>query len=398
MKIIYIIYTVVFSTIFLACSSNSKESSKTERDNVISLDLDKNEPLLASTLFDTVLYVPLETSDNFLFSRISHLKIHDQYAYFISDKSFFLFDTETGRGKVKISKLGDGPEGYSSLFDSNIDLTQNEIELLDNNAKKIVVYDMNGNFKHSIQLPFMSFTFTKTDKESYWFYNNNLLSDACDYKIAHFNKEKNTIDETYDKIDRHLAEYFFVEDENNLVKQGNHILYHASPSDKIYLIRPGKGIESNYVLDFGKYKAPDDFYSSNFRDIMEFVEAANKNNYVFEIPNFSANDNMLAVACMKDGTLYTTFSLKESNQNITYSSFYDDFNFTRPLALDGKNMSFCLDDKYFYFIITPKQFIDLAQESQNNENTNKWINDKGITEFSNPILVKCRLKLDYQGY
>ena len=108
-------------------------------------------------------------------------------------------------------------------------------------------------------------------------------------------------------------------------------------------------LQTNYVLDFGKYKAPDAFYASNFRDIMEFVEAANKNNYVFEIPNFSVNENMLAVACMKDGALYTTFNLKASNQNITYSSFYDDFNFTKPLALDGKNMSFFLDDKYFYF-------------------------------------------------
>lgn len=394
MKILYYIYTIIFCTIFLACSSKSKESSKIEGNNVISMDLDNKEPLLASTLFDTIMYVPLETNDSFLFSRINHLKIHDDYAYFISDKSFFLFDAKTGKGKVKISKLGAGPEGYASLFDSNIDIVQNEIELLDNNAKKIVVYDMNGNFKHSISLPFMSFTFTKTAKDSYWFYNNNLLSDVCDCKIAHFNKKKNVIDEMYDKIDRHLAEYFFVEDENNLVKQGENILYHSSPSDKIYLIKPGKGIETNYVLDFGKYRAPDNFYSSNYQDIMEFVEAANKNNYVFEIPNFSANDNMLAVACMKDGKLYTTFNLKESNRNITYSSFYDDFNFTKPLALDGKNMSFCLNDKYFYFIITPDQLIDLAKNSKNGRNTNKWINDKGITEFSNPILVKCKLKID----
>lgn len=80
------------------------------------------------------MYVPLETNDNFLFSRISHLKISENNAYFISDKSFYLFDTETG--KIKISKLGTGPEGYVSLFDSNIDITRNEIELLDNSAKK----------------------------------------------------------------------------------------------------------------------------------------------------------------------------------------------------------------------------------------------------------------------
>ena len=44
-----------------------------------------------------------------------------------------------------------------------------------------------------------------------------------------------------------------------------------------------------YVLDMGKNLAPKEFYTRNFRDIMEFVETANNNGYVFEIPTFSAN-------------------------------------------------------------------------------------------------------------
>lgn len=392
MKKIYYLCSIILCTIFLACSSKSNKSAKIESDNVISMNLDNEEPLLASTLFDTIMYVPLETSDSFLFSRISHLKVSDNNIYFISDKSFFLFDTETGKGKTKISKLDAGPEGYVSVFDSNIDVSSNEIELLDNNGKKIVVYDMNGNFKRSIPLPFMSFMFTKTDKNTYWLYNNNLLSDVSNSKVVRFNSDKNIIEEEYDTIDRHLAEYFFVEDESNLIRQGNCLLYHSSPSDKIYQITPGVGIETSYVLDLGKYEAPEDFYSAKYQDVMEFVEAANKNNYVFEIPTFSVNHKMVAIACMKKGKLYTTFHMKESGNDITFSSFYDNFNFSKPLPLEGKNMSFCLDNKYFYFIITPEQLISLQKNSSNRSKIDKWMNDKKITEFSNPILVKCKLK------
>lgn len=392
MRNLYCFCSIVLSLSFGACSSKSNKSARVEGENVISIDLEHENPLLASVLFDTVMYVPLETSDSFLFSRISHLKVSDGNAYFVSDKSFFLFDTETGRGKLKISKLGAGPEGYTSVFDSNVDTSDNEVELLDNNAKKIVVYDMDGNFKRSISLPFMSFMFAKTDKHTYWLYNNNLLSDASSSKVVRFNSDKNTVEEEYDAIDRHLSGYFFVEDETNLVVQKGCLLYHSSPSDKIYRMTPGAGMETFYVLDFGKHKAPEEFYAAKYQDIMEFVESANKNNYVFEIPTFSANDDMLAVACMKEGKLYTTFHIEESGADISYSSFCDDFNFSTPLPLDNRNMSFCLDNRYFYFIISPEQLIGLQPKEGDGGKMGKWIADKKITEFSNPVLVKCRLK------
>ena len=70
--------------------------------------------LTSLPVVDTIMYVPLETSDSFLFSNISHLKVsRDQNIYFISDKSFFLFDGHTGKGKLKISRLGTGPDGYA---------------------------------------------------------------------------------------------------------------------------------------------------------------------------------------------------------------------------------------------------------------------------------------------
>lgn len=108
-------------TILLACSTPSEKSVRSAA-SVIPVDLEHAGALQASQWFDTIMYVPLETSDSFLFSNISHLKVsRDQNIYFISDKSFFLFDGHTGKGKLKISRLGTGPDGYASLFDSYID-------------------------------------------------------------------------------------------------------------------------------------------------------------------------------------------------------------------------------------------------------------------------------------
>lgn len=93
-------------TIMLACSTPSDKSVRSAA-SVIPVDLEHAGALQASQWFDTIMYVPLETSDSFLFSYISHLKVsRDQNIYFISDKSFFLFDGHTGKGKLKISRLG----------------------------------------------------------------------------------------------------------------------------------------------------------------------------------------------------------------------------------------------------------------------------------------------------
>lgn len=188
-------------TIMLACSTPSDKSVRSAA-SVIPVDLEHAGALQASQWFDTIMYVPLETSDSFLFSNISHLKVsRDQNIYFISDKSFFLFDGHTEKGKLKISRLGTGPDGYASLFDSYIDPETQEIELLDNNGKKIVVYDKKGNHLRSFAIPFMSFTLTKTDQHNYWFYNNNLPSEACNYKVTHYNRITEKSEEAYDSID-----------------------------------------------------------------------------------------------------------------------------------------------------------------------------------------------------
>lgn len=378
---------------FAACSHQSGKSSQTLKEGAIYINLDHTEPLSASVLFDTIEYVPLETSDSFLVSGMNHLKLNaDGDIYFVSDKSFFLFDGRTGKGKLKISKLGSGPGEYTSLFDSHFDADTRQIELLDNNGKRIMVYDSAGNYLCSISLPFMPFMLTKTESSGYWFYNNNLLSDVSESKVVHYDVGAKKIVEEYAPIDKHLAGYFFVEDEKNLVACGEDLLYLSSPVDTIYRIAPGKGMEPAYVLDFGKYKAPSSFYASDYQDIMAFVEAAMKNDYVFELPVLAVNDDWLAVGCVKAGQLSLTFHSIDGEKTLTSSSLLDDFHFETSLTLKTKNMHFCMDNDYFYFTMTAEQLLELQGEGKQGGSMYELIENKEITDSSNPILVKCRLK------
>lgn len=383
---------VALCLVSVACSSRPDKISK---EGTIYIDFDHATPLQASALFDTIEYVPLESSDSFLVSGVSHLKLsEDKDIYFISDKSFYLFDGETGEGKLKIAKLGNGPGEYTSVFDSHLDMNARQIELLDNNGKRVMVYDLDGNYKHAVSLPFMPFMLTKTETSGYWFYNNNLPSDATESKVVHYDAITGKIMEEYDPIDKHLAEYFFVEDEKNLVTSDDALLYLSSPVGTIYRITPGKGMEPAYILDLGKYQSPSTFYAANYRDIMEFVEAVKKHDYVFEMPALAVNDRWVVVACIKGGQLYLTFHPTMDGKTTTFSSLLDDFHFATPLPLKNSNMHFCMDDEYFYFTMTAEQLLGLQAGDGQGKGMHELITNKGIADDSNPILVKCKLKKD----
>lgn len=375
-------------------SGHSMSNSSAEGKKIV-VNVDDAQSLQASVLFDTVEYVPLETNDTFLVSGVNHLKLTDGGdIYFISDKAFFCFDGKTGKGKTKIARLGGGPEEYVSLFDSYVNPLTHEIELLDNNGKKIVTYDVQGNYVHALPLPFMSFMLTKTSRSDYWLYNNNLISDVCKSKVVHYDADKQKLIEEYFPINKHLAEYFFVEDEKNFVHEGKNLLYMSSSVDTIFRIKETDEVEVAYVLDLDKYKVPYEFYQMNYRDIMEFMNASKGRSYICEFPTFAVNDNSVMVACIKDAKLYLTYYVHETETSCTFADFFDDFHFNKPLELKSKNMHFVMDQHYFYFTITPEQFIELQEEGYKNDEMKEWLKNNSISEVSNPILVKCRLKAE----
>ena len=102
--------------------------------------------------------------------------------------------------------------------------------------------------------------------------------------------------------------------------------------------------------------------------------------------------------CLNDkmnGTMRKRPSLYSVAEGKAYtaSSFYDDFHFTESLALSPSSIAYVMDDECLYCLMSSDQFLELAGSAKSPVIEN-LIRQYDVTEQSNPILMKCRLKVD----
>ncbi|MDR2681294.1 MAG: 6-bladed beta-propeller [Tannerella sp.] len=140
-----ILATILFIT--AGCTGNRQSV-----DALITVDVTVNYPKKELILQDfmDVEYIPLETADDFL----TQCYVRDIGKEIIpvtnlnNDGDIFLFDRKTGKGLRKINRKGQGGEEYSSIVGIILDEDNGEL-FINSPAKKILVYDLYGNFKRS---------------------------------------------------------------------------------------------------------------------------------------------------------------------------------------------------------------------------------------------------------
>lgn len=101
--------------------------------------------------FMDVEYIPLETNNEFVTSGVvmalgKKIIIVKNWS---NDGNIYVFDRKTGKAIRKLNMLGKGPEEYSHLTNIVADEENNELFVNCLTSKKILVYDLLGNFKRS---------------------------------------------------------------------------------------------------------------------------------------------------------------------------------------------------------------------------------------------------------
>lgn len=101
--------------------------------------------------FMDVEYIPLETNNEFVTSGVvmafgKKIIIVKNWS---KDGNIYVFDRNTGKAVRKLNMLGKGPEEYSHLTNIVLDEQNNELFVNCLTSKKILVYDLSGNFKRS---------------------------------------------------------------------------------------------------------------------------------------------------------------------------------------------------------------------------------------------------------
>ncbi|MDR2036439.1 MAG: 6-bladed beta-propeller [Bacteroidales bacterium] len=143
---------VIFLFMLAACGGN-KQSGNPD-DALITVDVMASYPKKELILQDfmDVEYIPLETNNEFLCEGFvqdigKHTILVKNYK---SDGDIFVYD-RTGKALRKINRMGKGPEEYNYALGITLDEENNEMFVNDHAPKKIMVYDLEGNFKRSFK-------------------------------------------------------------------------------------------------------------------------------------------------------------------------------------------------------------------------------------------------------
>jgi hypothetical protein len=128
---------------------------KQSTDDLITVDVTASYPKKELILQDfmDVEYIPLETTDTFLCQGLVLAIGKNMLAArnYVNDGDIFLFNRKTGKGLRKINRKGQGGEEYTHVQRIVLDEDSEEMFVHDHFTRKIMVYDLEGNFKRSLK-------------------------------------------------------------------------------------------------------------------------------------------------------------------------------------------------------------------------------------------------------
>lgn len=141
---------IMFLSVMIGCGKNNQSANE-----ISTVDVTAKYPYKELILQDfmDVEYIPLETTDEFLCmgSLWGVGKDVIVATNFNSDGNIFIFDRK-GKALKKINRKGQGNEEYSSYSRIILDEEKREIFVNNSFAKKIQVYDLEGNFKRDLPI------------------------------------------------------------------------------------------------------------------------------------------------------------------------------------------------------------------------------------------------------
>ena len=194
--------TLIFIETILLLVMTSCGSDNASTDGFITVDVTKSsyspkKELVLQDFMD-VEYIPLETNDEFVNQGYVQA-VGEKYIIvtnYRKDGDIFVYN-RNGKAIRKINHKGQGGKEYISFRTITLDEENNELFVNDHYAKKIVVYDLEGNFKRS---------FKQNDKGKSLFY----------WEIFNYDKE-NLI--CYDELNEEIPFLLISKQDGSITKE-----------------------------------------------------------------------------------------------------------------------------------------------------------------------------------
>ncbi|GAB6011594.1 6-bladed beta-propeller [Viscerimonas tarda] len=370
-----ILCTGCFVSVFLflqsACTNKSTLSVDNDLDSYsIDVSIGDVESLNMRDIAESYSVICLESSEQALVGQINQV--------FLDDSNIIVWDSKQGNvlsfgidGKYKnqIGKKGGSPSDYVHISDVKYDKQKKIISILDTSTKRILQYDIYGNYLNSIKLPCVFFSFLST-KNGYWGFSGFTNK----YGVTFIDKNLNVKQNYFyaDKPIRLMPTNYFTENEKG------EYFFHARYEDVIYKI-DGDTLKSFITLNFGQNKNPyNDINSAEFRSFVE------KSNYLGRIRDVYMYENKLFFSFSdfhglnEQETIYHAFI--DLNQPQITPLIYRDVRHFEDIPVSPLPEIINISEGKLIYQIIPGILPEKAISS-----LTKYSND--ISSESNPILV-----------
>lgn len=378
---------------------NSCRNDKSKSIERIEVKPFSEEKINLSDFVKSVTYLPLETSDSILVGEVDNVVFANGNYYLIdkfSKNSILAFD-DKGKFLFEIFEIGKGPGEYVDIMDAVILESANEIQIADMEQRKIIFYNLKGEFLKEIRIPasvyFVSFF---PQKDFYatiaWFTRMEEAPDltqriTADYAFKHF-KLYNVIN--YDKeFTKSIAAFkpynIYIESislADYFDNYDNQLFVTYAYSDTIFKIEKSNLIPA-YHIDFGINRMPE-----------KKDEHSNGKLYNDKNAKYAGIPDHLSITSKYVAFTYAT-AFNPFNSVIYFKSNKKTINFNQVNNdINGGPLGFIIGEQ------SEKEIISLIQADNFIEYCNnlKMVNNdlqailNVVNENSNPILMKIELK------
>ena len=154
-RITQTLITISAAVCCLACGRHANQPNDTSSFAIDTITVLEDNDTPVDSIIKSIEYVKLQSFENALIGKVSKIIVTEDHIV-VADtwmaKAVFIFDRK-GNAQAVISRLGRGPQEYTSLDDVAVTPDQKQIAVLDNGSTKLIYYDMDGKFIKRQEIP-----------------------------------------------------------------------------------------------------------------------------------------------------------------------------------------------------------------------------------------------------
>ena len=140
----------LFVLLFVGCQQKTSDPVG----NAVVIEVPKTEMESLEDIAENFRYITLKHGENAdaMLGAISKLRVFRERIYVLDlayTNKLLIFDKE-GHFLKKVSRTGRGPAEYGNIASFEIDIPHEELLLKDNAQQKILIFDLDGNYKRSL--------------------------------------------------------------------------------------------------------------------------------------------------------------------------------------------------------------------------------------------------------